>query len=163
MKSAPSPIELAVAEYTATLGITHTCTFVRATKRDEWECDQWEFKITAGNKTERFDYYTGTAYRSPIVQPQFGPMPRRGTLAYAALERERKPIAPPVAGLLYSLILDAQASGQTFNSWCDGFGYDSDSRKVHKTYEACLETAEKLERLFKRSEVEKLSELMQVY
>ena len=157
MKSAPSPIELAVAKYVATLGITHTCTFVRATKLDKWECDQWEFKITAGNKTERFDYYTGTGHRSPIVQP---------TLAYAALERERKPIAPHVAGLLYSLILDAQASGQTFNSWCDGFGYDSDSRKAHKTYEAyeaCLETAEKLEKLFKRSEVEKLSELMQDY
>lgn len=46
-----------------------------------------------------------------------------------------------------------------FENWAEMLGYDSDSRKAEKIYNACKETAYGLARLFKPSELSDLREL----
>jgi hypothetical protein len=54
------------------------------------------------------------------------PHPKRklGTLGYHELLSLP---APPLADILYSLLLDSEAADESFEDWCANFGYDSDS------------------------------------
>ena len=67
------------------------------------------------------------------------------------------------ADVLHSLVMDAQATGYTFEDWCADFGYDSDSRKAYKVYEACLESGVKLRRIFTSTQIARLFEILQEY
>ena len=54
-------------------------------------------------------------------------------------------------GLLYafwSFVSDADAGAQSFHDFCQDFGYDEDSIRHRRTWEACKASAAKLERLF---------------
>lgn len=53
---------------------------------------------------------------------------------------------PVCADVLDCLINDAQSvdMGDTFETWCAEYGYDTDSRKAEKTYRACQLIAGKL-------------------
>jgi hypothetical protein len=125
--------------------------YVGQTKRDnDWDCDEWH--ITFKNKDGHWTtpYYTGLGLRTPIPQLylRMNP-PRRGTLAYAQLEKAtRKPITPKKADILYSLFMDASAAEYNFDDWCDSYGYSNDSIKALNTYKECLETAQRLRRYF---------------
>lgn len=46
-----------------------------------------------------------------------------------------------------------------FEDWCTSFGYDTDSMKAYKTYQACLEQDHNLRKLFDRAELEQLAEI----
>jgi hypothetical protein len=46
-------------------------------------------------------------------------------------------VTPSLADVLYSLLMDATAYGQTFEDWCCEFGYDTDSRRAEKTFRTC--------------------------
>lgn len=114
------------------------------------DMDEWRVSITTDNRTDRFPYYTGLGLRSPIpaLLLSINP-PRRGTLAYEALEKEcRKPVEPKIADVLYCLFLDAQAAEQKFHDWCSDYGYDSDSISALNMYKSCLDTAEVIRRHF---------------
>lgn len=58
-------------------------------------------------------------------------------------------ITPPaILDVIYCLYRDSQvALCNDFNEFCDEYGYDNDSIKALKTYEACIDTALKLNRL----------------
>jgi hypothetical protein len=45
-----------------------------------------------------------------------------------------------------ALLLDSRCGGQSFEEFCSEFGYDTDSRKHHKTWKACVVTNAKLHR-----------------
>lgn len=64
---------------------------------------------------------------------------------------------PTVEDILNSLILDTMDVDFTsFNSFCDEFGYDSDSRKAYKIYEDCLKESEGLKHLFTSDQLKEL-------
>ena len=121
-----------------------TITYVGQTQRnDKWDCDQWRVQISNKDGCWTTDYYTGLGLRSPIpaIYLAINP-PRKGTLAYEALEKaSRKPIKPKIADVLYSLFMDASAADYNFSDWCDEYGYSDDSIKSLNMYKACLETA----------------------
>lgn len=126
--------------------------------------DSWDVNFDkTGVGAQSFDFYTGLGLRSPAPKNAYGPAPRRGTLAWAKLENQRKPIAPHAADVLYSLVLDSSACDQSFDHWCDEFGYDTDSRKALETYLACQENSNKLHKVFSGAQLEKLRELLQDY
>jgi len=52
--------------------------------------------------------------------------------------------APTAAEVLSCLLSDSQAIDQTFEEWCDNFGYDPDSRAAEATFLACRSTSHKL-------------------
>jgi hypothetical protein len=127
---------------------------------DNWKCDAWNILIDS----ERFDFFTGLGHRSPMPKPaDGGPMPRKGTLMYEQLEAQRKPQAPKIEDVLYSLILDSSALDTSFEYWCDDFGYDTDSIKALNIYQVCCENAKKIKRLFDSATIAAMREFFRYY
>lgn len=54
---------------------------------------------------------------------------------------------PTVDDVLASLISDASAADETFEDWCESYGYDTDSRKAEATYRDCAAARPQLLRL----------------
>jgi hypothetical protein len=56
--------------------------------------------------------------------------------------------APELAQVLSSLALDASGdeSANTFQHWCDEFGFDADSRRAHRTFLAAARQTKALKR-----------------
>ena len=145
--------ETAVAEYLTAQGITFKSDYIGQRKRDNWDCDAWICGLYKGRAAECFEYFTGLGHRTParFVRPD-------DTRIYAA-----KPVAPPAAGVLYSLILDSSAVGQSFESWAPEYGYDTDSRKAEQIYRDCQRNTDKLRRILTRADLEALRMLLQDY
>ena len=73
------------------------------------------------------------------------------------------PVYPAIAGLLYSLQIDAEACEQCFDIWCRELSYDTDSRKALETYLLCQQNGMKYNQLFSRKQREAIAEMLQDY
>lgn len=126
--------------YLAEIGVSFGAQLIGETVREgNWKAD--EFRITIRRDPDKemaTSYYMGTGHR-----------------------RNLRPVAPKAADVLQSLIMDAQAIYQSFENWSSEYGYDSDSRKALRTYDACCEIGRKMRKMFSRAEREKLTELTQ--
>lgn len=72
--------------------------------------------------------------------------------------RPGAPIVPDSASVVASLLMDGDALNYSgFEDWADSFGYDTDSRKAEKIYEACLDIALKLRNALGEDGIAKLS------
>lgn len=177
-------IENAVSEILKNAGILYSATN-RGVKKNALGgthlMDQWACEFTNAsrpNEPEEFDFYTGIGHRAPATKDQkirasyefqgLNENDKKGLTSYgkrylARVEEMRKPVAPHAASALYSLLLDASAVGQSFDSWCSELGYDSDSRKAYATYEACQNNADKLNRVIPAAIRSALSDALQDY
>lgn len=56
---------------------------------------------------------------------------------------------PTAAAVLSCLLMDSESvrHGQTFEEWARDLGYDPDSRKAERTFNACVQSSNKLTRL----------------
>lgn len=70
---------------------------------------------------------------------------------------------PSETGVFNSLLLDTSEDLDDFEDWADSIGYDSDSRKAYRIFEACQETNRKLSRMFTASELGDLREIFSDY
>lgn len=167
-------IELSVIEWCNKNNVSMAIDCMGAQMRDKWECDAWNITFYRTGKKDVFNtlYYTGIGHR--VLSPMGETYKRRIKQDYknsvnlrhmlAQNEKEyAKPQTPHIAGILSSLTLDASANDYSFNDWCDNFGYESDSIKALNTYQECCNTAKELYKLFNRSELSALSELLQDY
>lgn len=69
---------------------------------------------------------------------------------------------PDFADVLYGLLRDSDAyDSDAFEEWADNYGYDTDSRKAEKIYEACRETARDLRRVLGQKLIDEARELTQ--
>lgn len=67
---------------------------------------------------------------------------------------------PTIADILNALNMDTQGiEGTSFEMWAPDFGYDTDSRKAYRIYEACLKESQQLKELLGISGLEELHEL----
>lgn len=75
----------------------------------------------------------------------------------------RQKLKPSLASVLHSLILDGSAyfDALTFEDWCDGLGYPSDSIKARKMYDECDDTGRRLARAFTTAELDSLRAALQ--
>lgn len=159
MKIKPlNAIEKSIEDYVInTCGFTYSVQYTGTHTRDNWDCDSWMFAI----KGQAFDYFTGLGHREIV----------RGFKAMSLPDAKRimgewkasQVIRPPVAGLLYSLILDGSACNESFAAWCDNFGYDTDSRKALKIYEQCQQGFDKLCKVFTATQIKHLTGLLEGY
>lgn len=128
-----------------------------------------------------------TRYHSGLAcLPGFAKLPQRRVTAVAdnlteALEKGKypsdwyeavhsprnrwKPIpAPVLRDVLYSLCMDAEALDYSdFEEWADNFGYDTDSRKAERTYQACIAIGLKLRNMLGDANLAQLREAFQDY
>ena len=144
-----SETDIAVQNYLDSIGIKVSAVYCGETIRDDnWRCDAWKITLTTGKVSNTFEYYTGTGHRkiTPIV----------GQVTVY-------PVYPAVAGLLYSLQLDASACKQSFDDWCSEYGYDTDSRKALETYLLCQQNGMKYNQLFSLQQREAIAEMLQDY
>jgi hypothetical protein len=133
-------IETAVSEFIASAGVSYSVQLVGATKRDDWECDEWRVTLKSARADYTFPFYTGTGHR-----------------------KAGQPKAPHAASVLHSVVLDGGAIDLSFVDWCDEYGYDTDSRKALATYDECCESGRKLRKLFAAELREQLTQLLQDY
>jgi hypothetical protein len=154
----------AVAQILETARIAYSVRYVGQTTQPSepkpWECDEW--RATIGG--HEFPYFTGLGLREPIRRiPDGGPMPRTGSLMREELEKARKPIAPHVADVLHSLLLDSSAIETSFKDWCSDFGYSDDSIAAPNTYNECCAIGQKLRKMFTREQRKALQEALRDY
>ncbi len=144
-------IEAAVKQAIIDAGITYRITNCGERVREgNWKCDGWMFTFQRGwsGKPVEFEYFTGTGHRKPHV--------------LKSLDLPARPVTPPVAGLIHSLVMD-DTQGQDFSEWCSNYGYDDDSRKAMATYEQCQRQTRKARELFGRELFAKFAELTADY
>lgn len=77
-------------------------------------------------------------------------------------EAYRKAAPLKVADILYSLQMDSHDWESTFEDWCANLGYDDDSRKAYRIFEACQNTAKTLLRSLGRENFDKFLDLQEV-
>ena len=77
------------------------------------------------------------------------------------LKKVSKPKPLNIDDILYSLILDGQFSNETFDDFCDNFGYNNDSIKANEIYRACQKNSKKVKTFI--TDIDKASELFQDY
>lgn len=177
-------IESAVLAILVDAGVAYSTRYVGA-KENAFDTvghtmDEWRvvFSPVGNMASQEFEYFTGLGHRA---EPTMGDKANakfafpgltandlsRGTLwgkrYLAHLETLRKPVSPHAASILYSLILDSSACGQSFADWCNESGYDVDSRKAHATYEACQQSGDKLRRIFNAAQIQALQTALQDY
>lgn len=101
------------------------------------------------------DYTQGSAHREVrgratsigISTCPWKPVPRfPATLDGELMAQNSRPTHPKAINVLYCLALDASAAADTFEDFCDNFGYDTDSRSALEMYLACQEIGGKLRR-----------------
>lgn len=133
--------------------------------------DKWMANFGRGELGEsvEFEFFTGLGNRKQPAWgpglPMFdnGPKPRARTLLHEKWTALAKPQDPHAADVLQSLLMDSSAVGQSFESWCDELGYDTDSRKKLATYEACQQKADKMRRFFTSEQLALFSTALQDY
>lgn len=174
--------DLAVADYLKSIGATFELVLAQIDHdRDDWKSDKWLAIING----ESWEYYTGIGHRYAPFKALGRPFRDRceliggniGDLCKDTKELRRNPkknsihsekyaktVPPTQAGVLYSLLLDADcAAGISFNEFCDNLGYDNDSMKAHRIYFACQDTGDRLSKIFNRKQIAKLQELLEDY
>lgn len=131
---------------------------------DEWPKSSHKFIFTINGKT--FDYYTGLGHRQAIgfEKKEFKRLSGSNINDHGLREllKISRATLPDIEELFYCLSLDSSAESMAFSDWCADCGYDTDSRKALKTYEACQENAVKMRGLVNVS-AEKLQEYFQDY
>lgn len=105
-------------------------------KKDDWKktATKYNCKITFKNEYYVFNYWMGSAHTQP----------------------------PKLKDVLYSFIMD-DVSEMDFQEFCSCFGYDDDSIRALRTFEACQEQTKNVNRLFNEDEKEMLRELLEDY
>lgn len=157
--------DIAVDDFLADIGVEYSAALIGQTRREDWDCDAWKVTFRKDGKDITQDYYTGLGHRQSAdkMPPDIA---RLGPRILARVEWERryiKPVTPTAASVLHCLLLDSQAAHESFNDWCDNFGYDNDSMKAFQTYQACCETGKKLSQVFTSNQLNILSELLEDY
>lgn len=162
-----------VDQILATAGVIFCARYFRETIREhDWKCDQWSIVFTDGARLlGEFDFYTGIGQRKPDDSPMaklsahsLAKVSKR-TLAWEQHFKNYpdRPVAPHPAAVIHSILSESSAAEETFASWCDNFGYDTDSRKALATYETCQNNWDKFRKVFTPSQIQELREALENY
>ena len=146
---------------------THVGTFLT----DElWVHDKWIVVIEG----QDFEYSTGIGHREAkstfrldkeAFQKIKNKTPKKEKANLLLYIDELKSCSKPkklnIDDVLYSLILDAQSGTESFEDFCDNFGYNEDSVKHNEIYKSCQKNGKKVKTFIK--DLEKASKLFQDY
>ena len=110
--------------------------------KDEWKkrANKWQIKLVYFDKIYVTDFYMGSGL----------------------VDKMGKPKKPTKEDVLYSMIMD-DVSDLDFNDFCNEFGYNNDSIKALRVYEACKRETKAYYNMFDSEEREVLRELLEDY
>ena len=83
--------------------------------------DRYSIGLSHGHIEHHFDYTQGCGLRVNNI-----------------------PVEPTIASVVWCLLGDSDAQNETFDSWCDLYDHDSDSRNAERMYNYCRTNAVKL-------------------
>jgi hypothetical protein len=155
------------AEFAEKRDVTMTATYVglRAEKGTEgkpWHHFEWSVQLHHGSASYTATYRSGVAHcqrvpygigakgpLEPVTHDVARALKPHGKVTLSDVEGYVRPTAPELAEVLQSLASDASGAlnAGTFEAWASDYGYDSDSRKAEKIYEACKGVHFELSRL----------------
>ena len=110
--------------------------------KDEWKkrTNKWQVKLVYFDKIYVTDFYMGSGL----------------------VDEMGKPKKPTKEDILSAMIM-ADVSDLDFNDFCSEFGYNNDSIKALKVYEACKRETKAYYNMFDSEEREVLRELLEDY
>lgn len=168
----------AVAEFLKAEKITYNASFQGTKKSDNWERDQFVITFTNGKNSESFEYGCGVGHRLEVARNAYklsdfqlsGVKKLQDLIGESRLDStvldlggKVYAVKPTQASVLYCLFSDANSGSESFDDFCDNYGYNADSMKDFKIYQACMETAKKIRKLFTNEQRQQLAELLQDY
>lgn len=109
---------------------------------DKWQELRLTATIRGGHIQEDADKWQHRAYTIAI---RSGPADVALLPWRQGLGTKSEPVPCEVLAICCRDFVDAD--GQSFEDWCDAFGYDSDSRKAEKTWHQCLALGDKIKLL----------------
>lgn len=116
--------------------------------KDGWNHFLWNIQIRGrNNKVFTTQYKCGLGY---VIKSKYSWV-------------EDKPKAPSNSDVMYSLLLDSEASDYSFSEWCDNLGYSNDSIQALNIYQACEKIASEMRNLFSQEEIQQMREALQDY
>lgn len=85
---------------------------------------------------------------SRLTEPAIGAAGRRlllpsDDLSHPLWTHWTKPSSPRMEDVLQSIAMDSSCADEGFETWCQEFGYDEDSRHAERVYRACQDQARK--------------------
>ena len=100
---------------------------------------------------------------------EISPVPFRAQTIVSKIRKDRVKInsrglavlfPPKAADVFYAICRDYEARDyQSFEDWANAYGYDTDSRRAERTYNACLGIAQQMHRVLGHEIVATLTEL----
>lgn len=181
METVEKTTEQLVCELLKQCGIEYKFTFVPKIYADIEDCMtskslsslQFDWKVSIQGET--FEYHQGLG-----LQQSTKNLKTYGSINFGDAEKIKwalcgkryitaggmpslKPKTPEITDVIYCLLSDSDAIEYNFTEWANDFGYDTDSIKAEKVYQACVETGRKLNRIFSPKDLESLRELLQDY
>lgn len=129
------------------------------------------FTNTTTNRSESFDYFTGYGCGPLPTDKWLNEMKniRPGTkdrlIDKTIMPRiahewaEKMKWAPDPIEILWAIARDGDANQESFDDWAANFGYDADSRKAEKIYNACRENFFKLRKIMLQDNIEKIASI----
>ena len=125
----------------------------------------WSVTVLRNGQEFQTEYTQGCHFRHYRGGRAFNPPYGRLTVHDAAMNKQTIPDDPILADVMHSLVCDAQcvADGQTFESFADDMGYDTDSRGAERVYNGCRDEYFGLIRLCGSLDLDVLSQMFQDY
>jgi len=156
---------MTIAQTVADMGFKLSSTLVR----DEFDGRDgqsvWSVTIVRNGQSFATEYSMGSAHRHYRGGQKFESHPYGTRMSVDALVRYKQsiPDSPSIDDVLYCFVSDAQcvAYGQEFADFADELGYDEDSRKAEKAFNACRDEYFALVRMCGQDGFEELCELFQ--
>ena len=109
--------------------------YIGFTSLNNWACNKYKVILKNRGKQFTLDYHMGLAHKNP----------------------------PKLSDVLYSLIMDSESLEYSFSDWCDMLGYNTDSIKDKKIYNACIKNGKRFYSLFDKDEIQNFKELLKDY
>lgn len=134
----------------------------------DWAHDLWSVEIYYKENKYRAEYRTGIGHRKPLrglkrdlkarwnsdYHGQYNLTDKQAAKVNLLVKQE-----PKLADVMSCLLTASSNCDETFEDWCFGLGYDTDSRKALDMYLKCQETRSALIKMFGRELFGKLSVL----
>jgi hypothetical protein len=110
-----------------------------------------------GRKSYTFDFWSSIndTYKSEVAFIAEDPNMRKIDMGRVI----KSAVKPTAYSALTCLSSDIGVHEWTFQEFCDNYGYDSDSRKSEKVYNAVCDQSRALARLFNDEELDQLREI----
>lgn len=129
--------------------------------KNGWDHFLYFVNIGTGKDMFTTQYECGLGHIELKRKGSYWPMPnppyRKGTVAYAEWAAQAyQPKAPRNSDIMYSLLLDSEASDYSFSEWCDNFGFDSDSISAFNTYQQCENIGKQLKKVFTNEQLQQM-------